>query len=71
MILDDRTARNYGLDDASLGGLSIIKPSSKEEEDEFAGLYGDTVKAANTDDEEEDFDWKPSNTDEEEEDDYS
>ncbi len=70
MILDDRTARSYDLDDASLGGLSIIKPSSKEEEDEFAGLYGDTVKSAASDDEEEEDDWKPS-TDEEEEDDYS
>jgi DNA-directed RNA polymerase subunit beta' len=59
MILDDRTARNYDLDDPILGSLSIIKPSSKEEEDEFAGLYGDTVKAAGTGDEEEDFDWSP------------
>ncbi|WP_295615082.1 DNA-directed RNA polymerase subunit beta' [Chamaesiphon sp. GL140_3_metabinner_50] len=58
MILDDRTARNYDLDDPILGSLSIIKPSSKEEEDEFAGLYGDTVKAAGTADEE-DFDWSP------------
>jgi DNA-directed RNA polymerase subunit beta' len=71
MILDDRTARSYDLDDPTLGGLSIIKPSSPEEEDEFAGLYGDTVKAAASDEEEEDFDWKPANTDEEEEDDYS
>jgi DNA-directed RNA polymerase subunit beta' len=73
MILDDRTARSYDLDDASLGSLSIIKPSSKEEEEEFAGLYGDTLKgaASNDDDEEEEDDWKPTNTDEEEEDDYS
>jgi DNA-directed RNA polymerase subunit beta' len=57
MILDDRTARSYDLDDATLGGLSIIKPSSAEEEDEFAGLYGDTVKAPATE-EEDDFDWE-------------
>ncbi|WP_310426044.1 DNA-directed RNA polymerase subunit beta' [Chamaesiphon sp. VAR_48_metabat_135_sub] len=71
MILDDRTARSYEIDDVSLSGLSIVKPSSKEEEDEFAGLYGDTVKSAAGNDEEEDDDWKPANTDEEEEDDYS
>ena len=70
MILDDRTARSYDLDDQTLSGLSIIKPSSPEEEDEFAGLYGDTVKAASTD-EEDDLDWTPPSTDEEEEDDYS
>jgi DNA-directed RNA polymerase subunit beta' len=57
MILDDRTARSYDLDDATLGGLSIIKPSSADEEDEFAGLYGDTVKAPVTE-EEDDFDWE-------------
>jgi DNA-directed RNA polymerase subunit beta' len=73
MILDDRTARSYDLDDVTHSGLSIVKPSSPEEEDEFAGLYGDTVKiAATSDEEEEDFDWSPpGNNDEEEEDDYS
>jgi DNA-directed RNA polymerase subunit beta' len=60
MILDDRTARSYDLDDPTLGGLSIVKPSSPEEEDEFAGLYGDTIKASkSSDDEEDDFDWSP------------
>ncbi len=58
MILDDRTARSYDLDDATLGGLSIIKPSSTEEEDEFAGLYGDTVKAPAASEDEDDFDWE-------------
>jgi DNA-directed RNA polymerase subunit beta' len=73
MILDDRTARNYGLgEDSTLSGLSIIKPSSPEEEDEFAGLYGDTVKAAaSSEEEEEDFDWSPAGDNDEEEDDYS
>jgi DNA-directed RNA polymerase subunit beta' len=69
MILDDRTARSYDLDDPTLGGLSIIKPSSPEEEDEFAGLYGDTVKAASTE-EEDDFDWSPPGETDDEEDDF-
>jgi DNA-directed RNA polymerase subunit beta' len=68
MILDDRTARSYDLDDPMLGGLSIVKPSSPEEEDEFAGLYGDTVKAATTDDEEDDFDWSPSDSSDDDDD---
>jgi DNA-directed RNA polymerase subunit beta' len=51
--------------------LSIIKPSSKEEEDEFAGLYGDTVKAASTsDEEEEDFDWSPPGDSDDEDDEF-
>ncbi|NJR31870.1 MAG: DNA-directed RNA polymerase subunit beta'', partial [Chamaesiphon sp. CSU_1_12] len=58
MILDDRTARTYDLDDPMLGGLSIVKPTSPEEEDEFAGLYGDTVKSSSSDDDD-DFDWAP------------
>ncbi|PSB55459.1 DNA-directed RNA polymerase subunit beta'', partial [Chamaesiphon polymorphus] len=58
MILDDRTARSYDLDDPMLGGLSIVKPTSPEEEDEFAGLYGDTVKSSSSDDDD-DFDWAP------------
>ncbi len=70
MILDDRTARNYDLDDPTLGSLSIIKPSSQEEEDEFAGLYGDTVKAASTGDEEEDFDWSPPSDSDDEDDEF-
>jgi DNA-directed RNA polymerase subunit beta' len=69
MILDDRTARSYDLDDPTLGGLSIIKPSSPEEEDEFAGLYGDTVKASTTPTEEEDdFDWAPPGDSEDDDD---
>ncbi|WP_310489329.1 DNA-directed RNA polymerase subunit beta', partial [Chamaesiphon sp. VAR_69_metabat_338] len=68
MILDDRTARSYDLDDPMLGGLSIVKPSSPEEEDEFAGLYGDTVKAAATDEEEDDFDWSPSESSDDDDD---
>ena len=58
MILDDRTARNYDLDDPTIGNLSIFKPSSDEEKDEFAGLYGDTVKAPASEEEEDDFDWE-------------
>ncbi len=58
MILDDRTARTYDLDDPTLGGLSIVKPESLEEEDEFAGLYGKTVKAP-VNEEEDDFEWAP------------
>ena len=61
-------ARSYDLDDQTLSGLSIIKPSSPEEEDECAGLYGDTVKAASTD-EEDDFDWTPP-SDSEDDDDF-
>ena len=68
MILDDRTARSYDLDDPMLGGLSIVKPSSPEEEDEFAGLYGDTVKAANTDEDEDDFDWSPADSSDDDDD---
>ncbi len=68
MILDDRTARSYDLDDPMLGGLSIVKPSSPEEEDEFAGLYGATVKAANTDEEEDDFDWSPAESSDDDDD---
>jgi DNA-directed RNA polymerase subunit beta' len=67
MILDDRTARSYDLDDPMLGGLSIVKPSSPEEEDEFAGLYGDTVKAAATEEEDE-FEWSPSDSSDDEDD---
>ncbi|AFY94036.1 DNA-directed RNA polymerase subunit beta' [Chamaesiphon minutus] len=67
MILDDRTARSYDLDDPMLGGLSIVKPSSPEEEDEFAGLYGDTVKASSSDDED-DFDWAPPGDSEDDDD---
>jgi DNA-directed RNA polymerase subunit beta' len=69
MILDDRTARSYDLEDPMLGGLSIVKPSSPEEEDEFAGLYGDTVKAASSD-EEDDFDWSPPDSSDDDEDDF-
>jgi DNA-directed RNA polymerase subunit beta' len=70
MILDDRTARSYDLDD-NLGGLSIIKPSSAEEEDEFAGLYGDTVKAPAPAEEEDDFDWEsPVGGDSDDDDDF-
>ena len=58
MILDDRTARNYDLDD-SLSGLSIVKSVKDDEEDEFAGLYGNTIKAPASEEEEEDFDWAP------------
>jgi DNA-directed RNA polymerase subunit beta' len=68
MILDDRTARSYDLDDPMLGGLSIVKPSSPEEEDEFAGLYGDTVKAATTNEEEDDFDWSPADSSDDDDD---
>jgi DNA-directed RNA polymerase subunit beta' len=68
MILDDRTARSYDLDDPMLGGLSIVKPSSPEEEDEFAGLYGATVKAANTDEEDDDFDWSPAESSDDDDD---
>jgi DNA-directed RNA polymerase subunit beta' len=70
MILDDRTARSYDLDDPMLGGLSIVKPSSPEEEDEFAGLYGATVKAANTDEEEDEFDWSPAESSSDDDDDF-
>jgi DNA-directed RNA polymerase subunit beta' len=81
MILDDRTARSYDLDDVTLGGLSIVKPSSPEEEDEFAGLYGDTIKpptrsSSNEDEDEDDFEWESGDelddgdSDEEEEDDF-
>jgi DNA-directed RNA polymerase subunit beta' len=69
MILDDRTARSYDLDDATLGGLSIIKPASADEEDEFAGLYGDTVKAPVTEDED-DFDWESPVGDSDDDDDF-
>jgi DNA-directed RNA polymerase subunit beta' len=71
MILDDRTARSYDLDDPILSGLSIVKPSN-EDEDEFAGLYGDTIKApaGSSDEDEDEFDWQV-NTDIETEDDYS
>jgi DNA-directed RNA polymerase subunit beta' len=69
MILDDRTARSYDLDDATLGGLSIIKPSSADEKDEFAGLYGDTVKAPATE-EEDDFDWESPVGDSDDDDDF-
>ncbi len=69
MILDDRTARSYDLDDATLGGLSIIKPASADEEDEFAGLYGDTVKAPVTE-EEDDFDWESPVGDSDDDDDF-
>ena len=67
MILDDRTARSYDLDDPTLSALSIVKPSA-EEEDEFAGLYGDTIKAPGASDD--DDDWKVD-IDIETEDDYS
>jgi DNA-directed RNA polymerase subunit beta' len=70
MILDDRTARSYDLDDPMLGGLSIVKPSSPEEEDEFAGLYGATVKAATTDEEEDEFDWSPAESSSDDDDDF-
>jgi DNA-directed RNA polymerase subunit beta' len=70
MILDDRTARSYDLDDPILGSLSIVKPSSPEEEDEFAGLYGATVKAANTDEEEDEFDWSPAESSSDDDDDF-
>jgi DNA-directed RNA polymerase subunit beta' len=69
MILDDRTARSYDLDDATLGGLSIIKPASADEEDEFAGLYGDTVKAPATE-EDDDFDWESPVGDSDDDDDF-
>ncbi len=70
IILDDRTARSYDLDD-TLGGLSIIKPSSSEEEDEFAGLYGDTVKAPASSEDDDDFDWEsPIGGDVEDDDDF-
>jgi DNA-directed RNA polymerase subunit beta' len=70
MILDDRTARSYDLDDATLGGLSIIKPAATEEEDEFAGLYGDTVKAPASEDDD-DFDWEsPVGADSDDDDDF-
>jgi DNA-directed RNA polymerase subunit beta' len=67
MILDDRTARSYDLDD-SLSGLSIVQPSKDDSEDEFAGLYGNTVKAPASDDED-DFDWAPPG-DEDDDDDF-
>ncbi len=69
MILDDRTARSYDLDDASLGGLSIVKPAKDDEEDEFAGLYGNTIKAPASE-EEEDFDWSPSSDSDDDDDDF-
>jgi DNA-directed RNA polymerase subunit beta' len=69
MILDDRTARSYDLDDPTLSGLSIVKPSA-DEEDEFAGLYGDTIKAPGSSSDDDDDDWK-IDTDIETEDDYS
>jgi DNA-directed RNA polymerase subunit beta' len=41
MILDDRTARTYDLDDPALGGFSLVKPASKKgEDDKMIGLYG-------------------------------
>jgi DNA-directed RNA polymerase subunit beta' len=59
MILDDRTARNYDLDDAGLAGYSIVRPSAKDEdEDELAGLYGGTSSASSDDD-----DWSPDSGD--------
>jgi DNA-directed RNA polymerase subunit beta' len=67
MILDDRTARSYDLDD-SLSGLSIVKPVKDDEEDEFAGLYGSTIKAPASDEEEDDFDWAPPGDTEEDDD---
>jgi DNA-directed RNA polymerase subunit beta' len=67
MILDDRTARSYDLDD-SLSGLSIVKPS-KDDEDEFAGLYGNTIKAPASDDED-DFDWAPPGDSDDDDDDF-
>jgi DNA-directed RNA polymerase subunit beta' len=68
MILDDRTARSYDLDD-SLSGLSIVKPVKDDEEDEFAGLYGNTVKAPASD-EEDDFDWAPPGDSDDDDDDF-
>jgi DNA-directed RNA polymerase subunit beta' len=60
MILDDRTARNYDLDDAGLAGYSIVRPSAKDEdEDELAGLYGGTSSASSDDDD----DWSPDSGD--------
>jgi DNA-directed RNA polymerase subunit beta' len=69
MILDDRTARSYDLDDPTLSALSIVKPSAVDDEDEFAGLYGDTIKAPGASDDDDD-DWKVD-IDVETEDDYS
>jgi DNA-directed RNA polymerase subunit beta' len=41
MILDDRTARSYDLDDPALGGFSLVKPSTKKgEDDKLMGLFG-------------------------------
>ncbi len=68
MILDDRTARSYDLDD-SLSGLSIVKPVKDDEEDEFAGLYGNTVKAPASEDED-DFDWAPPSDSDDDDDDF-
>lgn len=54
MILDDRTARSYDLDDPALGGFSLVKPSTKKgEDDELMGLYG----GSSSSDDDEDFDW--------------
>ncbi len=69
MILDDRTARSYDLDDPTIGSLSIVKPAKDDDEDEFIGLYGDTVKAP-TNDDEDDFDWAPPGDDSDDDDDF-
>jgi DNA-directed RNA polymerase subunit beta' len=66
LILDDRTARSYDLDDAGFGGYSIVRPAAggdKDDDDDFGpyGVGGSSSSSSSASDD--DDDWSPDGDD--------